>query len=79
MVVKRRSRNTGITKKILNRSSRRTKRVRKKKYSRKSKRRKTRKTRNQRGGDTLDLWTNSDWVNGEITYNKIITKTISLT
>lgn len=73
MVVKRRSRNTRRTKKILNRSFRRTKSVRKKKYSRKSKRRKTRKTRNQRGGDTLDYYIPGQagqlWHTGEINYN----------
>jgi hypothetical protein len=72
MVVKRRSRNTRRTKKILNRSFRRTKRVRKKKYSRKSKRR---KTRNQRGGDKLEYLVPAtavaaaSWVSGNISYN----------
>ena len=50
MVVKRRSRNTGITKKILNRSSRRTKRVRKKKYSRKKKSNVLKRNKKQMGG-----------------------------
>ena len=75
MVVKRRSRNTGRTKKILNRSFRRKKRVRNKKYSRKYKRR---KTWNQRGGDRLDYFVpQQGWVTGDITYNGNNTITVN--